>query len=126
MYKKLFCGLLLFGMITVLFCACAIRDAGAATCPCVHMSGADFIQHSITIQKGQSILLIDDAASEHIIVNGSWVNGQQQPKKEPGAPTVNVTFTGGDQMPIGPFNTAGTFHVYCTIHNGMNLAITVQ
>ncbi|HLI06300.1 MAG TPA: hypothetical protein VKV40_07020 [Ktedonobacteraceae bacterium] len=126
MYKKLFCGLVVFGLITVLFCACAIRDTGAATCPCVHMGGADFIQHSITIQKGQSILLIDDASSEHIITNGSWVNGTQVPRKEPGAPTINQTYNGNDQAPIGPFNNAGTFHVYCTIHVGMNLTITVQ
>jgi plastocyanin len=126
MYKKVFCALAVFGLITVLFCACAIRDTGSASCPCVHMGGADFIQHSITIQKGQSILLIDDAASPHTIVNGSWVNGVQKPSKESGAPTVNVQFVGNDQAPIGPFNNAGTFHVYCTIHLGMNLTITVQ
>ena len=27
---------------------------------------------------------------------------------------------------IGPFNTAGTFHLYCTVHQGMNLTVIVQ
>lgn len=127
MYKKMFLGLFVFSLITVVFCACAIRDtAGGATGPAVHMGGADFIQHSITIKKGDSVNLIDDVASTHIITNGSWVNNQQVPKKEAGAPSINVTYNGNDSAPIGPFTTSGTFHVYCTIHNGMNLTITVQ
>ena len=127
MYKKLFLGLFVFSLITVLFCACAIRDASTgSTGPAVHMGGADFIQHSITIKKGDSVNLIDDVASPHIIVNGSWVNGQQEAKKESGAPTINQSYKGNDSGPIGPFTNAGTFHVYCTIHSGMNLTIVVQ
>jgi plastocyanin len=127
MYKKLFLGLFVFSLITVLFCACAIRDASTASSgPAVHMGGADFVQHSITIQKGGSVNLVDDVASTHIITNGSWVNGTQVPKKESGAPSINVTYNGNDSSPIGPFTTSGTFHVYCTIHSGMNLTIVVQ
>ena len=29
-------------------------------------------------------------------------------------------------LKIGPFTTAGIFHIYCTIHRGMNLTIVVQ
>jgi plastocyanin len=29
-------------------------------------------------------------------------------------------------MHIGPFTTAGVFHLYCTIHQGMSLTIVVQ
>ena len=126
MYKKMLLALLLCSLLTVLLAACAIRDTAAGAGPTVHMNGTDFVQKSVTIQKGDMLTLVDDAASTHIIVNGSWVNGSQVPKIEPGAPTVNVQYNGNDSSPIGPFNTAGTFHVYCTIHQNMNLTVTVQ
>lgn len=92
----------------------------------VHMSDANFVQSTVTISKGSSLTLVDDAAVIHIIQNGSWVNGAAQPTNEPGAPTVQVQFQGNDSHDVGPFNTAGTFHLYCTIHPGMNLTVTVQ
>ena len=90
------------------------------------MGSVDFIQHEVTIHKGEMLNLIDDASSTHIITNGSWVNGVQEPAKEPGAPTVNQTYVGNDSAPIGPFTTAGTFYLYCTIHVNMNLTVIVQ
>jgi plastocyanin len=90
------------------------------------MGATDFLQHSITIQKGQEVNLVDDASSTHIITNGSWVNGVAKPGKEPGAPTVNQTYNGNDSAPIGPFNNPGTFHLYCTIHVNMNLTVIVK
>jgi plastocyanin len=54
------------------------------------------------------------------------VNGVAKPAKEPGAPTVNNLQINGNNAQIGPFNTAGTFHIYCSIHPGMNLTITVK
>jgi hypothetical protein len=109
MYKKIFAGLLLFGMFSVILAACAIRDTGSTSnLPTVHMGGTDFIQHSIAIPKGSMINLVDDAPSE------------------PGAPTVNLTFTGNDSAAIGPFNSAGKFLLYCTIHQNMNLTVIVQ
>jgi len=27
---------------------------------------------------------------------------------------------------IGPFTTTGVFHIYCTLHTGMNLTIVVE
>ena len=93
----------------------------------VHMNSAQFVQPSITLKKGTSLTLIDDVSVPHIIKNGSWVNGAQQATKEPGAPTVNLTFNNsGESHDIGPFTTAGTYHIYCTIHLNMNLTITVK
>jgi plastocyanin len=34
--------------------------------------------------------------------------------------------TSGGSVEIGPFTTAGTYHIYCTVHQGMNLEIIVQ
>lgn len=126
MYKKVFAGLLLFAVLTIALAACAIRDESAASGPAAHMGNANFTTPSVTIPKGSSLALIDDVSVEHIITNGSWVNGKAVPKTESGAPTVNLTFNGGDSATIGPFNTAGQFHLYCTIHPGMNLTIIVQ
>lgn len=93
----------------------------------VHMNDSNFVQSSVTIKKGQSVTLTNDAAVPHQIFNGSWVNGTAENKKEPGAPTVQVQFSGSNEShDIGPFNTAGTFNVYCSIHPNMNLTIIVQ
>ena len=127
MYKKLFLGLALFSILTVLLAACAIVDtANQANGPTVHMGGSTFIQTSITVKKGDMLNLVDDSSAQHIIVNGFWVNGAPKPGAESGAPSVNKTYNGNDSGAIDPFNTAGTFHFYCTIHQNMNLTVTVQ
>ncbi len=96
----------------------------------VHMNDTNFVQPSVTIKKGGSITLIDDVAATHIIENGRWdpQTGVQRPKIEPNAPKVNdIEIAGsGSQHTIGPFNAAGTFHLYCTVHPGMNLTVIVQ
>jgi plastocyanin len=125
--KRLSAGLILCGLLSLLVSACAIYDVGASpTGPMVHMGAADFLQPSVTIQRGDMLTLVDDATSTHIIQNGSWVNGVAKPGKEPGAPTVNQTYYGNDSASIGPFNTPGTYHLYCTIHPGMNLTVIVK
>ena len=127
MYKRILFGLVLFGTIAVLLGACAIVDTSTmASGPSVHMSGTNFTQSSITIHKGDMLNVVDDSASPHVIVNGSWAGSTQKPAKESGAPTVNLSFNGNDSGAAGPFTTAGTFHRYCTIHQGMNLAVVVQ
>ncbi len=127
MYKKVLLATVVFGLLTILFAACTIRDSSAALAgPTVHMGGADFLQKSVNLKKGESVNLVDDSSSPHIVVNGSWDGSTQKPAQEAGAPTVKLQFNGGDSAPMGPFNTAGTFHVYCTIHQGMNLEVIVQ
>ena len=91
------------------------------------MGDQNFLQPSITISKGSNLTLVDDTATVHIIANGSWVNGNAQPMQESDAPVVNnLQFNGNDTHTIGPFNTAGTFHLYCTVHPNMNLTVVVQ
>jgi plastocyanin len=128
MYKKIVFGLVLFGLLSVLLAACAIVDTSTlnANLPTADMGGASFLKPSVTIKKGDMLNLVDQAASTHIITNGSWVGSTQKPAKEPGAPSINQTYNGNDSAPVGPFNSAGTFHLYCTIHPGMNLTVIVQ
>src|SRR6266567_1738648 len=93
----------------------------------VHMGSSDFLVSSTTIPKGSKLTLIDDVAVPHIIQNGTYsASGVPIPGKAPGAPDVNVQFAGSDTKDIGPFTTAGTFHIYCTIHVNMALTITVK
>lgn len=92
----------------------------------VQMGLTNFLQSSITISKGSMLTLVDTQAVPHIIQNGSWVNGSPQPAKETSAPAVNQSFSGNDTHQVGPFNAAGTFHLYCTIHTGMNLTVIVH
>lgn len=128
MYKKMLFGVALFGLLSILFASCAIVDTANlnSNIPAVHMGGASFLQSSITIQKGQMLNLIDDSSSPHTITNGSWVGSTQKPAKESGAPSINQSYTGSDSAPVGPFTTAGTFHIYCIIHPGMNLTVVVK
>jgi plastocyanin len=94
--------------------------------PAVHMGPTNFVQSTVTISKGATLQLIDDGQYTHILSNGTWVNGVAKPAKEPGAPTVNNLQINGNNAQIGPFNTAGLFHIYCSIHPGMNLDVTVK
>ncbi len=131
--KKLLLAFVLFGLLSMLFVACAdiygsnsTGDSGSGNTNTVHMNETTFVQPSITISKGSSINLIDDVAVVHIIMNGSWVNGNAQSAKESGAPTINVQFGGNDSHTVGPFNTVGTYHLYCVIHQNMNLTVIVH
>lgn len=127
MYKKILVGFLVCSLLTALLTACAIYDeASVPKGPEAHMAGASFLVPSVNVKKGDMLTLIDDSSAMHIIKNGTWNGNTPQPKTESGAPTVNVTLNGNDNATIGPFNTAGTFQIYCTIHPGMNLTVKVQ
>ena len=95
--------------------------------PTVHMGAVNFVQNVVLVPKGSKLLLVNDTTVEHNLQNGSWTSsGTVLTTTEPGAPVLhNVESTGGS-LEIGPFNSAGIFHIYCTIHRGMNLTIVVQ
>jgi plastocyanin len=128
--KKLTLAFVLFSLFAVFVSACGDSSGNNSSSngTDVHMGAATFTQPSVTIKKGSSINLIDDVAVVHIIQNGTWdSNNVARPATEPGAPKVNaLQFNGNDNQPVGPFNTAGTYHLYCTVHPGMNLTVIVQ
>lgn len=135
--KKLSLAFVLLGLLSVLLMACGGGSSSSTTTgsndntvsgntATVHMTSNNFAQPTVTISKGGSINLVDDAAIVHIINNGSWVNNSPKPAKESGAPTVSVQFSGNDSHAVGPFNTAGTYHLYCTVHQNMNLTVIVK
>jgi plastocyanin len=63
----------------------------------------------------------------HVIANGIWQsNGLPQYQEEAGAPKVQLQVQDKGSHQIGPFTTAGTFHFYCTVHQGMSLTVVVR
>jgi len=91
----------------------------------VQTNAANFVQPCVNIAKGASVTIVPVVVSLHILANGSWVNGAPQPAQEPGAPTISNVQVTNSSIEIGPFNVAGTFHIYCTIHVNMNLVVNV-
>jgi plastocyanin len=116
----------LLAILTVMITACG--STGSGNNPnTVHMNSGNFDQSSITIKKGESLTLASDSSAVHIIENGTWDNsGTPKPNIEAGAPKVDAQINGGDSKTFGPFNTAGTFQLYCTVHPGMNLTVIVK
>lgn len=90
------------------------------------MNSRQFVQSSIFIQKRESVTLVADKITPHIIANGTWEQGKAHPGAESGAPQVkDLQVAGNSSQTIGSFTTAGTFKLYRTIHSGMNLTVQV-
>src|SRR5215469_3315031 len=129
MNKKFLFGLLSFALLTMLLGACKIIDA--STLPKateVQMGSSQFIQQEVTIKKGESVNLVNQPSSNHVIANGQWANGAQEQKVEANSPTLpssGVNVAASASLPLGPFPVAGDYHFYCNIHPGMNLTIHV-
>lgn len=88
------------------------------------MGVANFSQNIVQVSKGSKLKLVDDGPFEHILENGKWnENGLPVTMREAGAPLVNNLDVTGGTVEIGPFTKAGDYHLYCTIHKGMNLTI---
>ncbi len=125
--RRLLSFLFLGFLITFLIVACgSAASSSSGNTPEVHANDQSFAQSAITIKKGQTITFVNDSSAAHIIQNGTWNNETAKPLQESGAPTINTQLSGNSQQVIGPFPTAGTFHLYCTIHPGMSLTVTVQ
>jgi plastocyanin len=101
--------------------------SGGCASGSVHMSASNFVTSCVNVTKGSKLTLIDDVQVLHLISNGMWdSSGNQVTTKESGAPTItNVSISGG-QKDVGPFTTAGTYHIYCSVHLNMNLVVNVK
>ena len=126
-FIAIFIALSLLTILTAASCS-GTGGGGSSTGTSVHMGETTFTQPSVTISKGTSLNLIDDVPVLHIVSNGSWIDNTAKPAIEPNAPTVsNLQFnSAGQSITVGPFNTVGTYHLYCSVHLNMNLTIIVQ
>lgn len=123
---------LVVGMIVIASLVGASPQSGPANTmtngmPTVHTVGANFQTNVVLVPKGGRLVITNDDGVEHIIQNGSWTaSSTPRPQAESGAPTVSNLDLKGGSITIGPFTTAGVFHLYCPIHRGMNLTVVVQ
>lgn len=120
------------GMIVVSLMVAANPPTSAASTttngePTVHMSATDFVQNVVLVPKGAKLRLVDDGNVEHVLRNGFWkANGAPEGIVEPGAPVITDVTVNGGSTEVGPFATAGVYHIYCTVHSQMNLTVVVQ
>jgi plastocyanin len=97
--------------------------AGSAT---VHLTATRFAPDVVALHVGDKLTLVDDAPVPHTIANGTWsADNRPVPGVEPGALVINNVELNNNTVTIGPFTTPGTYHLYCIIHPGMTLAISV-
>lgn len=123
---------IVLGAMLVSFIAAANPQTSAATNqsggePVVHMGVTSFVQNVVLVPKGSKLKLTNDGQFDHVIQSGSWdTSGTAKPASEPGAPAVSNLNINGGSAEIGPFTTAGIYHLYCSVHHGMNLTVVVQ
>lgn len=96
--------------------------------PAVHLGSSSFDQSSITIPVGSKLIFAADTSVPHLLAYGSWdaSNRAHNGTQPAGAPALNNLRISSGTVEIGPFTAAGTYHIYCLIHPGMNLTVTVQ
>ena len=124
-------GIVLGTMLVSLIVAANPQNTSAVTNqggePTVHMSVVSFVQNVVLVPKGSKLMIVDDGQYQHILQNGMWTaSGSAKSMTEPGAPTLNNVTVNSGSLEIGPFTTAGVYHIYCTIHAKMNLTILVE
>lgn len=109
--------------------ASATSSSGGGSCASgdtVKTNSTNFEQSCITLSKGATLKVVQDQTSYHILDYGQWNGSTQAPATPAGVPAMKDLTLSGPSVSIGPFTTAGTFHIYCTVHTGMNLTVTVK
>lgn len=104
-------------------------SGNTGSCPSgdtVKTGTSTFEQTCITLSKGTMLKVVQDQQSFHIFDYGQWNGTTPQPQTPAGAPTMKNLTLSGQSVNIGPFATAGTYHIYCTVHPGMNLTVVVK
>lgn len=106
-------------------------SSGGSSGPCtsgttVKTGTATFEQTCIALKKGDTLKIVQDQTSFHILDYGLWNGTSAQPETPSGAPAMKGLQLSGPSVSVGPFTTAGTYHIYCTVHPGMNLTVQVK
>lgn len=116
--------------IAILVAACGMTGSNGSAnenMVTVFTNATNFTQSSVTLKKGQTLQVTNNASNIHMLSLGRWQNGVAQPEQEAGAPSMsNLQLGAQSSVTIGPWNTPGTYSIYCTIHPGMMLKVTVQ
>jgi plastocyanin len=142
-FRVLLLLLALFALGSILLAAC-VRSGTASTssaapspapsssnsCPTgntVTTGPSNFEQSCITLSKGGTLKVTPGQGSTlHILDYGQWSGFTQRPATPANAPALKNLQVTSSTVSIGPFATAGTYHIYCTVHAGMNLTVNVR
>jgi plastocyanin len=121
------CALALAVVVALAGCgtASATRPANPNT---VNMGLASFSPTAITIKKGSTITFASTVSTGTLHILAIGRSGQNETEK--GAPDFGgnaaIRVDQNADWTSPPWNTAGTYHVTCTVHPGtMNLMVTV-
>jgi plastocyanin len=109
-------------LVVFLFAGC-----GGSSAHQVDMGVAAFQQSSISIKAGEAVHFVDPASGgTHVICVGEGVKCISQQGAPADLNTADgMMFNTGDTRDI-VFPTAGTYHVVCIIHPGMEVTVTVS
>jgi plastocyanin len=91
----------------------------------VHLGESSFSASAITVPQGGKIQFVADSSITHILTYGDWSGNHPQPSTPANVPALNNREISGGSFELGPFATAGTYHIMCTVHPGMMLTVTV-
>jgi hypothetical protein len=123
---------LVVGMVLVALLIAATPQIGATSTgpngePTVHMTPTTFAPNVALVPTGSSLLIVADTSAKHILDYGKWdAHGAPHPLAETSAPPLRDMVMTGGSMELGPFTAPGVYHIYCTIHQGMNLTLVVE
>jgi plastocyanin len=119
-------GALLIGLIAQPEGASGAASTTAGT-KTVYLTAVRFAPDIVALHTGDTLTIVDDAPIPHTLTNGAWsADNKPVPGVEPGAPMISNVELNNNTVTVGPFTTAGTYRIYCTIHPGMALTIIVQ
>jgi hypothetical protein len=118
-------GALLIGLIAQPEGAAGAASSAVGT-KTVHLAAVSFAPDIIALHKRDTLTFVDDAPIPRTIAKGAWsADNKPVPGVEPGAPAISNVELNSNTVKVGPFTTAGIYHLYSTIHPGMALTIIV-
>ncbi|HEY0757460.1 MAG TPA: hypothetical protein VGD98_26145 [Ktedonobacteraceae bacterium] len=104
-------------------------SSGSGSCASgdtVKTGTSSFEQTCITLTKGGTLKIVQDQQSYHIFDYGQWNGTTAAPQTPAGVPALKDLALSGPSVNVGPFTTAGTYYIYCTVHQGMDLKVIVK
>jgi plastocyanin len=118
----LWCGAVMVGALTQ-----PERPINTLSPGTVALEVGSFSPSSISLTKGEKLTIVDSGLYHHNLSMGRWINGQPVLQNQPGGPSLTNkdVNAAGQTVILGPFNTAGTFYLMCSLHHNMMLKISV-
>ena len=115
------------GLFAALLVVVLLAGCGGSPANQVEMGVAAFQQSSVSIKAGEAVHFVDPASGgTHIICVGEGVKCVPTTGAPADLNTADgMMFNTGDTRDI-VFPTAGTYHVVCIIHPGMEVTVNVS